>query len=281
MGLELNPVVVVCEFASRNSYAGLTQNTKSRSADVSALPVFQLMLIAISIVLLQSAFCFHPRPSSQSSRCPLLPLYGFKSFGDFSWGSNFKSREIDELKHSLSVTIDGLDRKNKNGIGASNEKRMEINELVQLLEAINPTRNPSGSDLMEGFWRMVYTDFDPPGPSAGKLGPFIGDVFQKLEPKKGLIRNILRVELPFFRISGGLVARQSIQDSQTWRIEFLYVENSVLSFKTKKEFPPKEQIRLWKITYLDDDLRILRAGREDSEESFLFICTRDQDSEML
>ena len=101
------------------------------------------------------------------------------------------------------------------------------------------------------------------------------------EPKKGLIRNILRVELPFFRISGGLVARQSIQDSQTWRIEFLYVENSVLSFKTKKEFPPKEQIRLWKITYLDDDLRILRAGREDSEESFLFICTRDQDSEML
>lgn len=67
---------------------------------------------------------------------------------------------------------------------------------------------------MAGFWRLLYSDFDPPQPSSGKLGPFVGEVYQNLEPGINQITNILRV--PFPDIQGGLVAKQTIKDKQTW-----------------------------------------------------------------
>ncbi len=67
---------------------------------------------------------------------------------------------------------------------------------------------------MEGFWQLVYSDFTPPAPSSGKLGPFVGAVFQDLEPSKQQITNLLDISFPPIR--GGLVAKQSIKDPQTW-----------------------------------------------------------------
>lgn len=66
---------------------------------------------------------------------------------------------------------------------------------------------------MDGFWRMLHTDF-PPGPSSGKLGPFTGEVFQDLDSEKKVIKNILRVSFP--PIVGALVADQVIVDRNTW-----------------------------------------------------------------
>ncbi len=67
---------------------------------------------------------------------------------------------------------------------------------------------------MNGFWRLLYSDFNPPATSSGKLGPFVGEVFQDLNSNIGEIRNILRLNFP--PIQGGLVARQTIRDPQTW-----------------------------------------------------------------
>lgn len=41
-----------------------------------------------------------------------------------------------------------------------------------------------------------------------------------------------------------------------------------------------DQIRLWKITYLDEDFRIMRARRPETSEdkSFIFILRRDEQS---
>ena len=175
-----------------------------------------------------------------------------------------------------------------NGIGASPEQRERINELVSLLETNNPTPRPATSSMNSGRWRMVYTDYCPAGPSSGKLGPFIGDVFQQLSPELGVIENILDIKSP--PIQGKLVASQSVISDDTWRIAFRYVSNTVGPFKlSTKAFPPDgaegAQVRLWRHTYLDESLRILRAGREVSTgdgpvgssdaEEFLFVTMKE------
>ena len=79
-----------------------------------------------------------------------------------------------------------------NGLSAGPAEQRRIADLVAQIEALNPTPKPSRSPLMAGFWRMLYTDMEP-APSSGKLGPFVGDVFQDLQPEKDRIVNLLKV----------------------------------------------------------------------------------------
>ena len=73
---------------------------------------------------------------------------------------------------------------------------------------------------MNGFWRMTYTDFSPAAPSSGQLGPFVGEVYQDLDSTKQRIANLLKIDLPFIKIEGGLIAKQSIRDANTWLLYF-------------------------------------------------------------
>ena len=101
-----------------------------------------------------------------------------------------------------------------NGLRATANQRIQITELVEALEKLNPTSNPALSEKMNGFWRMLYTDFTPAAASSGKLGPFVGDVFQDLDSKEGIIKNILKIGFP--PVSGALVANMSIYNKKTW-----------------------------------------------------------------
>ncbi len=184
---------------------------------------------------------------------------------------------------SKSLLIDALEKTGKNGLKASDQQRKEIEGLVDVLEAGNPTLNPArATKKMEGNWQMLYTDLVPAAPSSGKLGPFTGDVYQELDPSNGIIKNLLNIDLPGLKISGGLVAKQSIFDKETWRIDFDYVSNGVevagipLGAPNKKPFETGKETRLWKITYLDDNLRVLRARRLEAPEkdSFIFVLRR-------
>ena len=218
-----------------------------------------------------------------------------------------------QLKSRLTASILKVP---KNGIDCPDDKKHEIARLVQQIERVNPTKSPAYSALMNGNWRMLYTDFSPAAPSSGKLGPFIGDVFQDLKSgtlrkntrlqvnrqDEGIIRNILKIGFPpiygiyyilflyiygictavlsdfyytSFSYIGELVAKQRVRDQNTWQIEFLYAANSILGLPLPRiNFPQEEgkkEIRLWKITYLDDEFRILRARRENAPESDAFI----------
>lgn len=204
---------------------------------------------------------------------------------------NMKSmNRIKELKNDLffltSKTI------STNGIDASIEQRDDINKCVENLKKLNPTKRPAyASSLLKGKWRLTYTDISI-APSNGKIGPFIGKVYQDLCPatskitKDGYVKNILDLSL----INGELCAIQSIYDDNTWRIDFDYVENKLLGIPfQKKEFPAigeeGSQTRLWKLIYLDEDLRILRAGilpnnsnpksKNEQQEDFLFITIKE------
>lgn len=90
---------------------------------------------------------------------------------------------------------------------------------------------------MAGFWRLEYSDFDPPAPSSGKLGPFVGEVYQSLEPNEQKITNILNV--PFPQIRGKLVASQSVLNKQTWYNIFLII---IMRVERRNQF-----IEIWYI----------------------------------
>lgn len=179
-----------------------------------------------------------------------------------------------DLKRSLS---DVVSKTQPNGINAAPDQRKEVNMIVKQLEKVNPTNSPAKSPLMNGFWRMTYTDFMPAAPSSGQLGPFIGDVYQDLDNDAGIIKNILDIKFP--PLVGALIAKQRVKDKATWEIEFDRVGNKIggfLSLPTKK-FIPGDQIRLWEITYLDQNTRIMRARRPESlrADSFLFILEKE------
>jgi len=61
---------------------------------------------------------------------------------------------------------------------------------------------------------MEYTDFCLPAISTGKLGSFVGDVYQDLDSTQKTKTNILDISLPAVR--GRLVAKQAIYDKNLW-----------------------------------------------------------------
>lgn len=248
----------------------------------------QIIRYSISIMSFVSYGFISPRTSKSTA----TSLQVFKTYWSSSL-SNLSSQKI--------VLLDKLKNVQPNGLTATKIQQKEIETLVSQIEKNNPTKSPSTSDLMNGYWRLLYTDFDPPAESSGKLGPFVGDVFQDLNSKKLLIKNILKVGFP--SIIGALTANLSIPNGNTWyviillflidvlqqslntrihsiyrEIEFDRVENSIFGIPLpSKVFPPKSQIRVWRITYLDQDLRIMRAGRPESKPSeyFIFILRRE------
>lgn len=65
-----------------------------------------------------------------------------------------------------------------------------------------------------------------PGPSSGRVGPFVGDVFQDIKPAEGRIANILRLGL----LRGALEADVTVLDDSKWAIQFDVVYNKVAGF---------------------------------------------------
>ena len=205
-------------------------------------------------------------------------------------GSEF----IPEINKSLLIEALKPSDIGRNGLDATAAQKAEISGLVEVLEAKgNPTLNPAlATNKLKGNWQMLYTDLTPAAPSSGKLGPFLtGDVYQEVDPENGQIKNILFIELfgGAAKIKGGLVAKQSVYDKETWRIDFQYVTTTVeifgvpIGFPGRRTFVVGQETRLWRMTYLDDNLRILRAKRlkrgnkdegKEEKQGFIFVLKR-------
>jgi hypothetical protein len=96
------------------------------------------------------------------------------------WQSAAQPKATLQLKQNLIQKLSSLQ---KNGKDTPSDVRKDIDLTAALLEKNNPTSKPAKSEKMDGFWRMLYTDFAPAAPSSGQLGPFNGDVFQDLDSK--------------------------------------------------------------------------------------------------
>lgn len=151
-----------------------------------------------------------------------------------------------------------------------------IRSIAESLETVNPTAKPALSPMSNGQWKCLYTD--APGPSGGKLGPFLGRVYQDIDMAAKRYVNILECGKkgadPW--LAARLVASWDVVDEDTWEVRFENVEVTAWGRRLGfKEF--KNVSRLWKMTYMDDQIRVLRARRPQKREdqAWLFVLQRD------
>lgn len=116
-----------------------------------------------------------------------------------------------------------------------------------------------------GTWRVLYTNAPPP--SDGTLGPLRGESFQVVDASKRRYENVLSVP-PESWLRVILRARYEPMDEvdpRTWKVRFEDV--TVRLFDrfdvVKKTFDPNSTTRIWQTTYLDENCRIVRAGRTE------------------
>jgi hypothetical protein len=132
-----------------------------------------------------------------------------------------------ELLHDLEGLIGQAPR---NGIDTPSELEAEILETLRQLEPLNPTPKPvRNTELMNGFWKMRWTNFSPAAPSSGKLGPFVGDVYQDIVIPDNA-SNILKVAFP--SLAGALKASIGVENDSTVSITFISVANKLLDYLT-------------------------------------------------
>lgn len=117
-----------------------------------------------------------------------------------------------------------------------------------------------------GTWRVLYTNAPPP--SDGTLGPLRGESFQVVDASERRYENVLSVP-PESWLRVVLRARyepmDEVVDPRTWKVRFEDVTVRLFDRfdAVKKTFDPNATTRIWQTTYLDENCRIVRAGRTE------------------
>ncbi|MBR8827011.1 MAG: PAP/fibrillin family protein [Gomphosphaeria aponina SAG 52.96 = DSM 107014] len=191
-------------------------------------------------------------------------------------------------KAELLEAIAGINR----GLLATEIDKVKVLSLLEQLEDHNPTPKPvEAPDLLEGNWRLLYTN------SRGILGlerfPLfqLGQVYQCIRTATAQVYNIAEiVGVPFLESLVSVAATFEPLSERRVNVKF---ERSILGLKglmgyrspnefisqieSGKKFPPldfsmenREQKGWLDITYLDDDLRVGRGN-----EGNVFILSKD------
>jgi hypothetical protein len=157
---------------------------------------------------------------------------------------------------ALTQTIASLAEGTKNGLACTDREAAELGTLIGLLEEQNPTADPAESALLDGDWKLLYTSTK--GGSAGKLGPFVGRVNQLMELGNQKYTNVVKVR----GAQAALAAHWDVLDACTWRVFFDTLTVRVLGRNLIKKPFPEGTSGIWRMTYLDTRIRILRARGE-------------------
>ncbi|CAJ2649162.1 unnamed protein product [Trifolium pratense] len=64
-----------------------------------------------------------------------------------------KGKDANTIKEELLEAIEPLDR----GADATPEDQQRIDQIARKLEAVNPTKEPLKSSLLDGKWELIYT----------------------------------------------------------------------------------------------------------------------------
>lgn len=175
--------------------------------------------------------------------------------------------------------------------------------IEQLEAAEVADAQPNRSPTFFGDWYVHWTNCPPP--SNGQLGPFTGTSEQSID-NNGSYVNILRVppndwlmavldgvytdwdgrilsdDSPASKeenkTSADASSSPTLQDwgARHWKVTFLKLTISVLGFPViQKEFPP-DTSRIWRTTYLQDNVRVVRAGKTGRTEDEVIFYTKRQ-----
>ena len=142
-----------------------------------------------------------------------------------------------------------------------------------------------------GVWRVVHSTAPPP--SNGVIGPFRGESFQVVDVASRRYENALSVP-PESWLRVALAARyETTERVDVWKVTFESVEVRVFDrfVVLRKEWGDGEATRVWRTTFVDEDVRVVRAGRTleaveggrargrnavaGDEDDCLFVMTRE------
>lgn len=153
--------------------------------------------------------------------------------------------------------------------------------LLQQLETFNKLEAPNRSPQHNGLWYVWYTDCPPP--SNGKLGPFSGSAQQFIPMEDGNgYQNLLNVNNWLTATLDGvweewdgqlLVADATDEERDArkrasrdwgadhWKVTFITLQIAFFGFPLLTKTFPSGTSRIWRTTFLDDNIRIVRAGK--------------------
>ncbi|CAN6234984.1 unnamed protein product [Urochloa humidicola] len=193
----------------------------------------------------------------------------------------------DNAKAALYGALEGVDR----GIfGMTSAKRAEIHGLVELLEARNPTPEPTASlqDKVDGCWKLIYSTISILWKKRTKLGlrDFIslGDFLQIIDVKEEKAVNVIKFSARALKIfSGKLTIQASYSVASKTRVDIKLESSAITPEQLMNIFQKNYDMLLaifnpegWlEITYVDESLRI---GRDDKEN--IFVLERADPSEV-
>lgn len=173
---------------------------------------------------------------------------------------------------TVADTVKTLPRKIEECIAAGRDPE----DLLCSLEALNAVKEPNRSPDFLGEWHVWYTNCPPP--SNGQLGPFRGTAGQVIQDSSTRsYQNLLAVPPNDWLTAtldgvwedwNGIFVDDGSSSSENvdwgaahWKVTFLNLKIALLGFPIfHKEFPPGTA-RVWRTTYLDDEIRIVRAGK--------------------
>ena len=172
-----------------------------------------------------------------------------------------KSEEAIRLKDQICK----LAKNTNNGINTPESTQNEINILVSQLEKLNPTpkRSLTADPKLDGSWNLVYTTNG--GSSAGKLGPFVGEVEQRIFYNPASKNDNYYINYVRFGgiLEGALSANWDVLSGGKWQVNFQTLQFKLLGVKLLDT--ELKAVGIWRMTYLDDDFRILYASAANAD----------------
>lgn len=182
-----------------------------------------------------------------------------------------------------------------------------MHSLLSDLESLNSLPAPARDPRMNGPWVVLYTDAPPP--SNGRLGFLNGVAKQVIDLEKGRYRNELYVggsgedgdegawlsavldatwmewngvylDLDSSSVRDDAVGQDGIDHgATTWKVDFESLTLSLFGVPLFTQKFKEGTSRTWKMTYLDDDTRIVRAGKTGrGEDDWVFYMRRGSSS---
>ncbi|XP_023637849.1 probable plastid-lipid-associated protein 4, chloroplastic [Capsella rubella] len=152
-----------------------------------------------------------------------------------------------QLKQELLEAIEPLER----GATATPDDQLRIDQLARKVEAVNPTKEPLKSDLINGKWELIYTT------SALRLQAKKPRFLRSITNYQSINMDTLKVQTmetwPFYNSVTGdlkpLNSKKAVVKLQVYKI---------LGFIPVKA--PNDSVRgELEVTYVDEELRISRG----------------------
>lgn len=153
-----------------------------------------------------------------------------------------------ELKRCLVDTVYGSDF----GFRASTEARAEVSELVNQLEARNPTPNPTEvPNLLDGNWVLVYTAFSELLPLlAVGTTPLlkVQQISQAIDTGNGTVENSTTLSSPFATFSFSAFATFEVRSPSRVQVRFKEASFKPPEIKSRFDLPESVDVFGQKVT---------------------------------